>query len=253
MKEQESLSALMDGELSEFELRQLINQLSDNTELPTQWERFHLVRNVLQRPRHEPGALPALKLNDFSTRVRTAIDSEPAYTFTPQNTPQKSHSRNWRQAALRPVARVAVAASVSFVMVAGYQRLFMNGVDGGNGAGSHGGQTVAQQTPASPVFNLGLDSHSVEGNSGAAMLLTTARPQYLRQNVIPVSEGYSAQGTQSVITGDIIRAVPENEELTNAYFISHTGKTAVYGAQGVMPFARMITLDAPAQAPVVKH
>lgn len=45
----ESLSALMDGELSEHEQAQLLADLARDAELARAWERFHLIRAALRK------------------------------------------------------------------------------------------------------------------------------------------------------------------------------------------------------------
>ncbi|WP_372864925.1 sigma-E factor negative regulatory protein [Spongiibacter sp.] len=104
MKEtvRESLSALMDGEASDMELRRLLR--SGDTELRKEWAAFH--RN--QQLMHD-GELAFAEL-DVSERVMAAIDQQPALRS----------SGGWRQA----LTGVAVAASVAAVVVfAGSERM----------------------------------------------------------------------------------------------------------------------------------
>ena len=91
----ESLSALMDGEASELELRRILK--SDDAALRSEWAALN--RN--QQLMHD-GGLPHADL-DISSRVMAAIDEEPL----------RSSGSNWRQA----LAGVAVAASVAAVVV----------------------------------------------------------------------------------------------------------------------------------------
>ena len=44
----ESLSAVMDGEADEFEIRRVLNEAADDPELRGVWERYHLVRSVMR-------------------------------------------------------------------------------------------------------------------------------------------------------------------------------------------------------------
>lgn len=91
----ESLSALMDGEASELELRRILK--SDDAALRSEWAALN--RN--QQLMHD-GGLPHADL-DISSRVMAAIDEEPL----------RAGGNNWRQA----LAGVAVAASVAAVVV----------------------------------------------------------------------------------------------------------------------------------------
>jgi len=90
----ESLSALMDGEASELELRRILKD--EDAALRSEWASLN--RN--QQLMHD-GGLPFAEL-DISSRVMAAIDEQPV-----------KNSGNWRQA----LAGVAVAASVAAVVV----------------------------------------------------------------------------------------------------------------------------------------
>lgn len=54
----ESLSAAVDGEAPELELRRVLNAVQQDAELGREWERLHLIGNVIRREassrRHEP-------------------------------------------------------------------------------------------------------------------------------------------------------------------------------------------------------
>ena len=90
----ESLSALMDGEASELELRRILK--SDDAALRSEWASL----NRSQQLMHD-GGLPFADL-DISSRVMASIDDEPLKS-----------GGSWRQA----LAGVAVAASVAAVVV----------------------------------------------------------------------------------------------------------------------------------------
>src|SRR5687767_5927144 len=56
----ESLSALMDGQADELELRRILKAMPGNAELAGKWERFHIVRNCLQQEMHSSAAVNLL-------------------------------------------------------------------------------------------------------------------------------------------------------------------------------------------------
>lgn len=95
------LSALMDGEGSEFEVRRALTLVSPDPELRRKWGRYHLAAAAMR------GELVTLG-PDLSARIAAALDSEPA----PRN-----------HTALRAAGRVAVAASVAFLTVVGVRYL----------------------------------------------------------------------------------------------------------------------------------
>lgn len=100
--ERESLSALMDGEADDLELRRLLKSMEEDAELSAQWERYHLAQAVL----HGQGK----PVNtDFADRVSQAIEQEPAL--------QAASVVGFRQ----QLGRVAVAACVAIVAVIALQ------------------------------------------------------------------------------------------------------------------------------------
>lgn len=96
-----SLSALMDGEGGDFEIRRTLGLVSRDPELRRKWDRYHLAATAMRGELVSPGP-------DLSARIAAALDREPA----PRN-----------RTALRAVGRVAVAASVAFLTVVGVRYL----------------------------------------------------------------------------------------------------------------------------------
>ncbi len=94
----ESLSALMDGEASELELRRLMRDSDDGD--AAYWGRLHRQRSALLGE-------PTFSGMDISARVSSAIASEAP--LTPAST------RDWR----KPLGGFAVAASVAALVVFG--------------------------------------------------------------------------------------------------------------------------------------
>lgn len=94
----ESLSALMDGEASELEIRRLLRE--DSNELGELWTRYHRQRSALHNEREFSGM-------DVSGSVRAALSDE-----QPLRQPVLS---DWR----KPLGGLAVAASVAALVVFG--------------------------------------------------------------------------------------------------------------------------------------
>lgn len=93
----ESLSALMDGEASELDVRRLLREDSD--ELSALWTRYHQQRGALHNEREFSGM-------DVSGAVRTALVAE---------LPYRQWLGDWR----KPLGGLAVAASVAALVVFG--------------------------------------------------------------------------------------------------------------------------------------
>ena len=52
----ESLSAVMDGEADEFEIRRVLDEATSDAELRGVWERYHLIGSVLRGEGRTPSA-----------------------------------------------------------------------------------------------------------------------------------------------------------------------------------------------------
>lgn len=125
LTDQEALSALMDGELSEFEIRRLLIKVSECPTLLATWERYNLARAVFEP---EPLDLQSFAdstrsgtSNRLLDRIMLAVEQEPL----PEQKPNQSNSsgklsiKSWH----RDVARLAIAASVALAVFVGMQSL----------------------------------------------------------------------------------------------------------------------------------
>ncbi len=113
--DREALSALMDDELSDFELRRLLKRLESRPALLAEWERLGLVRAALQP---DPFRLPTS--SDFAGRVLANIEQSIA-----QEGPLPAgddRSAGWA----RNLTRFAVAASVTFAVFLGMQAVLQS-------------------------------------------------------------------------------------------------------------------------------
>jgi len=100
--DKESLSALMDNEADDLELRRLLKSCEQDPSLLETWERYNLVQSLL----HGPACLVSAEL---SKNIAAQIESEA--TPVAQQTP--FILSNWQLS----LARFAVAASVAVVFI----------------------------------------------------------------------------------------------------------------------------------------
>ena len=98
----EQLSALADEELPSSEMALLARQAERSPEVATQLGRYAVIREALHRN------LPDHVDMGLAERVSAAIEEEPAH-----NGPVRAQQRRW----VRPVAGMAVAASVALVAI----------------------------------------------------------------------------------------------------------------------------------------
>ncbi len=97
----ESLSALLDNEGDELELRRVLKNSASDREIVQLWSRYHTVRSVLR-------GCKTLLRPGFSDRVIARIQTE---EFEPQPEIASSRFTIWQQ----NLARFAIAASVAMV------------------------------------------------------------------------------------------------------------------------------------------
>jgi sigma-E factor negative regulatory protein RseA len=112
----ESLSAVMDGEADDFEMRRALDEASDNPALRGVWERYHLVRSVLRGE----GRAPMNSLGDrFWSRIDAGEGADDLIEAPALGPPIDSRTRRpgW---GLR-IAGVAVAAGVAAAVVVGFR------------------------------------------------------------------------------------------------------------------------------------
>ena len=114
----ESLSAVMDGEADEFEIRRVLNEAANDPELRGVWERFHLVRSVMR------GEGRASAVGNLGARIWTQIDAADAATTDATveplaDVPERATRGGWVTWG-RGLAGVAVAAGVAAAVVLGF-------------------------------------------------------------------------------------------------------------------------------------
>lgn len=130
----ESLSALMDSESDELELRRVLKALPNDDDAADTWRRYHLARSMMRRERDVDVSV------DLSAGVMAHLQSEP----TPAS---EDNSMVSRSAGSVSFARGAgVAAAVSLMVITGVQ-FFGNNAGTVEQGGNEGVATTT--TPAS--------------------------------------------------------------------------------------------------------
>ncbi|WP_428033206.1 MucB/RseB C-terminal domain-containing protein [Amphritea sp.] len=199
----EALSALMDNEVGDFELRSLLKQSADNKELSGQWRRYHVASSLLKNEQ--------LGVGDISTAVMSAIDDEPALKMSPVETPvDKGVSA---KGFFKPLISMAVAASVTAVVILGGQNVGLSSqqsVDTGLAQAPEPATTIMQPNfaPSRDLmraqFGAPRISHQSDSGSDNIIRYNAGLNSYIRQhNVLRqgklvsstpgwIPEGYSA-------------------------------------------------------------
>ncbi len=111
----ECVSALMDGEVADFELRRTLDRIEDEPELAETWQRYHLIGSVIRK---EGVALPSI---DISGSVMDALEGESEYELQPEETVDKAQDS--KHQFWKPLASMAAAASVTAMVILGAQNV----------------------------------------------------------------------------------------------------------------------------------
>lgn len=214
-KHLEELSALMDGEASELEVRRVLGNIGKDQALRQKWSRYQLAGSVLRG--ETQGRAEQWQGMDLSARVAQAIEAEPALIA------DAALKKRLGAGLMRPLTNMAVAASVSAAVILGWQNI----------------QSPAPTVPG-PVATT-LPSASIGGMQPAG-----------GNGLMQVAQGGSTslRSAPSLSRQDIIRYNPAVDDELNEYLISHSGNAAVNTASGVAPYARVVALKPAKPQPV---
>jgi len=209
----ESLSALMDGQADELEVRRVLKEVSENDELRDTWRRHQLAAAAMRRELPE-------QVVDYSSAIHAALENEEALGGP------SAFSR-----VAKPLGRFAVAASVAVIALVGVQQY-------NKPAGT------PENTPATiaSVDNVQVDFSTPQLRTSAEFGI----PQVTARTVSATNgsqQGYSAP--RSVIQVTEVTPDKVTREQVQAYLnelmLQHTENAASNTNQGMLPFARMPT------------
>ncbi len=202
----EQISALLDDELPGKDVDPVIAQLRECDELRQAWGRYHLIGDAI-RGEAAVGVYP-----DIAARVRERLESEPAILAAPRAIPQpKPQTSPW----IRPLAGLALAASVAVLTILAAPRWIGVGPDAGTG--------LAQQ-PVQPVASPAV------GTTAVAQVAVPAAANRFHQG---------QYGTRWRNLGE-----PAVESKLNNYLVNHSEYAAQGGMKDMMPYATFISYDA---------
>jgi sigma-E factor negative regulatory protein RseA len=196
-KLRESVSALVDGEADDLELRRLLAGAEEMAGVRAAWRDYHLQRDSLN------GVDMTFAHIDISQRVQAALADE-AIAAAPVG------ARWWR-----PLASVAVAASVATVVVIG-ARSFSPVSDN---------SAALAQVSASSAVNRVFPAQSGPAVGNVAVSAQLNTPLYPAQTVALDPDQLAQQRLQM-------------------YLLRHTERAALNNGQGVISFAKVSQLNA---------
>jgi sigma-E factor negative regulatory protein RseA len=226
---EESLSALMDGQVSELELQRILKATSEDADLRAKWDRYHVAHAALKKD------FTHLAPAGFASRISAAIDAEDKLEIVQsQNLKTKTSGgsavlaiNNW----WANIGRVAIAASVAGAVVLGVQQMQTQ-----PGASS---DLVASSEKMTPLVQ---EQSAVNLPSGINAPELTAR-------TVAVQSGFESRPNQNRRVAFVPRqsAQPVNADEVSAYVNElmevHSDNAARNSGQGVLPFTRVILTE----------
>ena len=227
----ETLSALVDGEADELELRRLLAALDQADEheaerLLVQWSRFNTISDVLtSHAVHKASSnktsnsgsdsgsevlRPVLADDGFAKSVSAALAEEIAVNTAQSSFSSSSRPSHWRG--------LAVAASVAFAVVLGVQEFYRFAPQGSQPLLASGEQTSTPSVVQQADF---VALRSLESKLPADML---------------------ASPVKSVSAVDQLKAAEAQARL-NVYLLQHANRTATQSGHSLIPFARVANFE----------
>ena len=202
----ESLSALLDDEAGDLDLQRTLNSIDADEAALATWQRYNLISASMRNE------LDGFADVDLSGRIRSAIDQQGEATG--------SEHRDYR-AWLKPFASVAVAASVTAVILTSTQ--LFNAVSNPP-VGPSTPEALAVSGNVSPVVT---GAQSV-GFGGKAALVPV-RPQA----VIPPGSALAERSTADEMA----------RQRLQIYLRNHAENAALNTSSGMLPLARTSIVD----------
>ena len=222
----ESLSALADGEASEFELHRILKTFGEDPALQERWQRYHLMRAIMRKD-NIVGELQPASRSEMLSSIRKAIlgDETPdesviEYKADSNNTHITGRSRLGWHAWL---GKSAVASSVAMAFVVGLGQMKSDDLERAVVANFEVNPTVEVANTGTMLAPLGFELPALESRVVSASFQGDS-PQVNRVLGAQASEGLTDQQSQAVL---------------NQLHILHAQRSGVTAGVGLLPFARI--------------
>lgn len=189
----EKLSAMMDGELIGRDRDIVIDQIESDPETRACWQRYHMIGDTLR------STMPGTVSPDLAVRLNQMLANEPTILAP------KSGLQSYKNF-IKPLAGMAIAASITAVAVLGIQQ-------------------QNQELPGTENFSQIAIS---EAGMATPLIADNAKADAVTVRTVKYQAGESNQ---------------DAEELT-PYILNHNQHNSRLGVQGVSPYARLVGHDA---------
>lgn len=224
-KLRESLSALMDDQASDMEIRRIVKTLGSDSQLKDCWRRYTVASAVLKQEWR--GGSTA----DLAESICSAIEDEPSYNYkSDKSIPAKTWTGR--------LGQVAIAASVAFVFVFGVQQFsYLEQESPGVGALANIEPSANLEPLASLGSNEDLPLNSVVSD-GLNLPPLGVQTVSSAGNNLRVPQTFVKQGQASQWLTD-----PKLQSHLSHLLIQHAEQSSASGGMGMLPFARVSRLE----------
>tara|TARA_B100000446_G_scaffold46105_1_gene42085 strand:- start:53306 stop:54013 length:708 start_codon:yes stop_codon:yes gene_type:complete len=218
----ESVSALVDGEVSEMELHRLLKASETDAEVRETWSRYQLASSAMR------GDLAGAPMIDLSASIREAVDAEETYQTSPA-------AAGWWQKA----GRMAVAASVAAVMVVTAQMVGLGG--------ESFDQQVADSGEVSSSDELLVPNPAVNLPAGFQVPSVSARTvsSHPRMPAQEANPRYYPVVTKAQPIATTKAPAPEVQTYLQRVMEIHADHAALNSSRGMLPYARVPVTESP--------
>lgn len=182
----ESLSALLDGEADELEIRRLLNRM-DETELQQQWQRHQMLGALM---RDEPmGDL------DLTQGINAGIDGiDVLQTTEDKRSAETASAQPW----FKSLTSAAIAASVTLAVLIGVRSMDVDSPAGPEVLVEQSGQPAIQTQGAQEQVIQQLVNNSAESEAGISAQDLQKSQQQLQEYVLKQSDNPGLQPDNGV-------------------------------------------------------
>ncbi|MFG6666356.1 sigma-E factor negative regulatory protein [Halomonas sp. HNIBRBA4712] len=241
----ESLSALMDGESDELELRRVLKSLPQEADAASAWRRYHLARSMMQRERSIDVSA------DLSAGIMARLADEPAPVLE-ESASSKSVGSLTKPGRVSFARGAGVAAAVSLMVVTGVQ--FFNSDTSSTGVQGTSGLAAAPSTGTGAQ----VQPVSLSGDAMASAEMPMFEPTAFRMNsqsgrsgFMNVSEtsGFNAAPAVSnaaqSFSAPSAAIDPDQINLLQTYLEQHAQGAAAGSGDSWMPLMRSSSIVEP--------
>ncbi|WP_108446891.1 sigma-E factor negative regulatory protein [Halomonas denitrificans] len=227
----ESLSALMDNEGDELELRRVLKSLEESPDAADAWRRYHLMRSLMRRE-HEVDVA-----TDLSAGIMARLEDEPLPQVEAEEPGAAGAGRS-----MSLMRGAGIAAAVSLMVITGVQ-FYHGGLGGGAVSGD-----VASQVPSQPLSGAELQATPAAlGGSELAASRATDRPSLADLPLFqtPYGEGQGLMTVGAGVDSPLVlsprqsaRVNQQQAQLLQSYLDRHAEGAAYGSGDTWMPLLR---------------